>query len=85
MNNCGTAFFLGMQPYAAQELHLPEELERRLISAIPGQIVMRVGNEYAAVEILASPLQETLFATAPQERRKLRERASGQQQGGRHV
>jgi hypothetical protein len=74
MNNCGTAFFLGMQPYAARELHLPEELERTLTAAIPGQIVMRVGNEYAAVTVEASPLQHSIFTTAPQERRKLRQK-----------
>ena len=74
MNNCGTACFLGMQQYAAQELHLPEELERILTAAIPGQIVMRVGNEYAAVSIAASPLHKKIFTTAPQERRKLRQR-----------
>jgi hypothetical protein len=85
MNNCGTAFFLGMQPYAAQELHLPEELERRLISAIPGQIVMRVGNEYAAVTIEASPLSQSLFTTDPQERRRKRERTRiHAQKGERH-
>lgn len=74
MNNCGTACFLGMQQYAAQELHLPEELERTLTAAIPGQIVMRVGNEYAAVTIASSPLHKKIFTTAPQERRKIRQR-----------
>jgi hypothetical protein len=75
MNNCGTACYLGMQQYAASELHLPEELERTLTAAIPGQIVMRVGNEYAAVSIATSPFHKKIFTTAPQERRKLRERA----------
>ncbi len=77
MNNCGTAFFLGMQQYAVQELHLPEELERTLTAAIPGQVVMRVGNEYAAVEIQASPLQKKIFTTAPQERRNKRLKKAG--------
>ncbi|MBA2680408.1 MAG: DUF87 domain-containing protein [Ktedonobacteraceae bacterium] len=74
MNNCGTACFLGMQQYAAQELHLPEELERTLTAAIPGQIVMRIGNEYAAVSVAASPLHTKIFTTAPQERKKLRKK-----------
>lgn len=74
MNNCGTACYLGMQQYAAQELHLPEELERTLTAAIPGQIVMRIGNEYAAVSIATSSLHKKIFTTAPQERRRLRER-----------
>ncbi|GHP00761.1 hypothetical protein KSF_108080 [Reticulibacter mediterranei] len=72
MNNCGAAFFLGMQQYAAQELHLPEELERTITATIPGHIVMRVGNEYAAVSIAASPLHWSLFTTAPQDRKRFR-------------
>lgn len=80
MNNCGTACYLGMQQYAAQELHLPEELERTLTAAIPGQIVMRVGNEYAAVTIATSPLHQRIFTTAPQERKRLRQR-----KGERHL
>ena len=73
MNNCGSACYLGMQQHAAQELHLPEELERTLTAAVPGQLVMRVGNQFAAVTIAARPLHRKIFTTAPQERKKLRQ------------
>ncbi len=75
MNNAGTAFYLGMQPSAAQELRLSPELERTLTEAVPGQVVMRCGNEYAAVTIATSPKHRIIFTTDPQERRLLRERA----------
>lgn len=75
LNNAGTAFYLGMQRNAAQELHLSPELERTLTAAVPGQVVMRCGNEYAAVTIATSPRHRTIFTTDPQERRRLRARA----------
>jgi len=75
MNNAGTAFYLGMQPSAVQELRLSPELERTLTEAVPGQVVMRCGNEYAAVTIATSPKHRVIFTTDPQERRRLRERA----------
>lgn len=75
LNNCGAACYLGMQHYAARELHLPDELERTLTSAVPGQVVMRVGNEYAAVTVSASPLHRTIFTTSPQEQKRQRERS----------
>ena len=81
MNNCGTACFLGMQQYAVRELHLPEALERTLTNASPGQMVMRVGNEYAPVSIATSPLHKRIFTTTPQERRRLRAR---QKKGKNH-
>ncbi len=74
MNNAGTAFYLGMQPSAAQELRLSPELERTLTEAVPGQVVMRCGNEYAALTIATSPKHRVIFTTDPQERRLLRER-----------
>jgi hypothetical protein len=81
LNNAGTAFYLGMQRNAAQELGLSPELERTLTDAVPGQVVMRCGNEYAAVTIVASPKHRMLFTTDPQERRQLRERARERQKG----
>ncbi len=75
LNNAGTAFYLGMQRNAAQELRLSPELERTLTEAVPGQVVMRCGNEYAAVTIATSPKHRAIFTTDPQERRRLRERA----------
>ena len=75
LNNAGTAFYLGMQPSAVQELRLSPELERTLTEAVPGQVVMRCGNEYAAVTIATSPKHRVIFTTDPQERRLLRERA----------
>ncbi len=74
LNNAGTAFYLGMQRNAAQELRLSPELERTLTEAVPGQVVMRCGNEYAAVTIATSPKHRAIFTTDPQERRRLRER-----------
>jgi predicted DNA-binding protein (UPF0251 family) len=79
LNNAGTAFYLGMQPSAVQELRLSPELERTLTEAVPGQVVMRCGNEYAAVTIAASPKHRAIFTTDPQERRRLRERARARQ------
>jgi len=79
LNNAGTAFYLGMQPNAAQELRLSPELERTLTEAVPGQVVMRCGNEYAAVTIATSPRHRAIFTTDPQERRRLRERARDRQ------
>ena len=38
-------------------------------------VVMRCGNEYAAVTIATSPKHRAIFTTDPQERRRLRERA----------
>ncbi len=75
LNNAGTAFYLGMQRNAVQELRLSPELERTLTEAVPGQVVMRCGNEYAAVTIATSPKHRAIFTTDPQERRRLRERA----------
>ena len=51
------------------------DLTLGLTDAEPGQVVMRCGNEYAAVMIAASPKHRMLFTTDPQERRRLRERA----------
>jgi hypothetical protein len=75
LNNAGTAFYLGMQRNAAQELRLSPELERTLTEAVPGQLVMRCGSEYAAVTIATSSKHRAIFTTDPQERRRLRERA----------
>ena len=75
LSNAGTAFYLGMQRNAAQELCLSPELERILTEAVPGQVVMRCGNEYAAVTIATGPKHRAIFTTDPQERRRLRERA----------
>jgi len=74
LNNAGTAFYLGMQPSAVQELGLSPELERTLTEAVPGQVVMRCGNEYAAVTIATGPKHRAIFTTDPQERRRLRAR-----------
>jgi hypothetical protein len=79
LNNAGTAFYLGMQHNAAQELRLSPELERTLTQAVPGQVVMRCGNEYAAVTIATSPRHRAIFTTDPQERRRLRKRAQERQ------
>jgi hypothetical protein len=75
LNNAGTAFYLGMQRNAAQELSLSPELERTLTEAVPGQVVMRCGSEYAAVTIATNPKHRAIFTTDPQERRRLRKRA----------
>jgi hypothetical protein len=72
LSNSGTAFFLGMQPNAASKLNLSPELERTLTDAVPGQAVMRCGNEYAAITIAANPKLRAIFTTDPRERKKLR-------------
>lgn len=77
--NAGTAFFLGMQRNAAEKLCLSPELERTLTEAIPGQAVMRCGNDYAAIQVASIPFHRALFTTDPQERRRLRERARSAQ------
>ncbi len=79
--NAGTAFFLGMQRNAAEKLHLSPELERTLTEAIPGQVVMRCGNEYAAIQVAAVPMHRAIFTTDPQERKKIRERTRAVEQG----
>lgn len=65
---------LGMQPYAASLLQLPEELKQIVTAAVPGQMVLRVGKEFAAVTVAASPLHRALFDTTPQVGRKRDER-----------
>jgi hypothetical protein len=80
LSNAGTAFFLGMQRAAAEQLHLSAELERTLIEAVPGQAVMRCGNEYALVSIASAPRLRAIFTTSPQERRKLQARHTRGQQ-----
>src|SRR5258708_32136776 len=74
LNNAGTAFYLGMQQNAAAKLQLSPELERIITAAIPGQAVIRCGNEYAALTIAASPAHKSLFTTDPVERKKLKMR-----------
>jgi len=78
LSNAGTAFFLGMQPNAAQKLNLSPELERVLTDAVPGQAVMRCGNEYAAINVSSNPKLRTIFTTDPRERKKIREREQRQ-------
>src|SRR5207245_5008585 len=78
LNNAGTAFYLGMQRNAAQELSLSPELERTLTEAVPGQVVMRCGNEYAALSIASIPAHRAIFTTDPAERRALRQRQQAQ-------
>ncbi|GCE50592.1 type IV secretory pathway VirB4 component [Thermosporothrix hazakensis] len=72
LSNAGTAFFLGMQPNAVAKLNLSPELERVLTEAVPGQAVMRCGNEFAALTIASIPQIRHLLTTDPQERRTLR-------------
>jgi len=88
LSNAGTAFFLGMQREAAEQLHLPTELERVVVNALPGQAVMRCGTEYAAISIADIPAFRSLFTTDPQERRAMRERsrraATAYATGGKH-
>jgi hypothetical protein len=79
MNNAGTAFYHGMQQNAAQELRLSPDLEHTVTEAVPGQVVMRCGNEYAAVTIATSPKHLNIFTTDPPERKKLRQRARERQ------
>jgi hypothetical protein len=79
LSNAGTAFFLGMQRQAVEKLHLPEELERLILDALPGQCVMRVGNEYAPLTVWTNPLYRALFTTDPAERRARRRKQPGPQ------
>ncbi|GCE15060.1 hypothetical protein KTT_49190 [Tengunoibacter tsumagoiensis] len=78
LSNAGTVFFLGMQRTAVEKLHLPEELERILIQSIPGQCVLRMGNEYASLTIWSNPIYRAIFTTDPVEQRAMRQKASRQ-------
>lgn len=74
-----------MESYAAQQLRLPEELERILIDSQPGTGVLRIGNEYAPLTIWSNPVYRALFTTDPAERRELERRAqerAGQRSDG---
>ena len=72
LSNAGTVFYLGMERNAVEQLHLAEELERVLIEGIPGQCVVRIGNEYAPLTIWSNPVYRAIFTTDPAERRALR-------------
>ena len=72
LSNAGTVFYLGMQRTAVEKLHLPEELERILTDSIPGQCVLRIGNEYAPLTIWSNPVYRDLFTTDPVEQRAMR-------------
>jgi hypothetical protein len=74
LSNAGTVFYLGMQRTAVEKLHLPEELERVLIESVPGQCVLRIGNEYAPLTIWSNPVYRAIFTTDPVERRAIRQR-----------
>ena len=74
LSNAGTTFFLGMQRTAVEKLNLPEELERVLIESIPGQGVMRIGNEYAPISVWNNPVYQAIFTTDPAERKALRQK-----------
>ncbi|GHO82320.1 hypothetical protein KSZ_03260 [Dictyobacter formicarum] len=75
LSNAGTIFYLGMQRTAVERLNLPEELERILVESMPGQCVVRIGNEYAPLSIWSNPIYRTLFTTDPVERRAIRMQA----------
>lgn len=77
LSNAGTVFFLGMERTAAEKLHLAEELERMIVDGIPGQCVMRVGNEYAPLMVWSNPVYRALFTTDPAERRAIRQKKRG--------
>ncbi len=78
LSNAGTVFYLGMQRTAIEKLNLPEELERLLALGIPGNCVLRVGNEYAPLTIWSSPVYRAIFTTDPVEGRARRQKASRQ-------
>ncbi|GHO50837.1 VirB4 family type IV secretion system protein [Ktedonospora formicarum] len=79
--NAGTVFYMGMQRTAVEKLHLPEELERILLEGIPGQCVLRIGNEYAPMTIWSNPVYQAIFTTDPVERRAMRRKAHEQHPG----
>jgi Helicase HerA, central domain len=87
LSNAGTVFYLGMERNAVEQLHLAEELERVLIEGIPGQCVVRIGNEYAPLTIWSNPVYRAIFTTDPAERRALRkhQRQSKQTEQGAYV
>ncbi len=73
--NAGTCFFLGMEMSAIEKLKLTPQLERVLAAARPGELVCRIGNEYAHFRVLASPEEHKLFTTDPFEQMKARRAA----------
>ncbi|BCL83598.1 hypothetical protein ccbrp13_60630 [Ktedonobacteria bacterium brp13] len=76
--NAGTVFYLGMQQTAVEKLHLPEELEHLLTQSVPGQCVLRTGNEYAPLTIWDNPIYRAIFTTNPVEQRAMRHKANEQ-------
>ncbi|WP_201374753.1 hypothetical protein [Ktedonobacter robiniae] len=80
LSNAGTVFYLGMQRTAVEKLHLPEELERILIESVPGQCVLRIGNEYAPLTVWSNPVYKAIFTTDPVERREIRRKEQERQQ-----
>jgi hypothetical protein len=63
--NAGSCFFLGMQNAAIAKLKLTPQLEQILARAKPGEVVLRTGNEYAHLKVVASPEEHAIFTTDP--------------------
>lgn len=72
LSNAGTAFYLGMERSAVEKLHLAEELERQILERIPGQCVLRIGNDSMPLTVWSNPIYRALFTTDPAERRAMR-------------
>lgn len=72
LSNAGVALYFGMQPQAARLLGLPPELEHALTAAVPGQAVLRCGNEYAVISVATSQDHYRLFTTNPEDARRAR-------------
>jgi hypothetical protein len=74
VSNAGTAFFLGMKTAAIEKLKLPPALARILANARPGEMLLRIGNEYAHIRVAASPEEHTIYTTDPIELKERRAR-----------
>ena len=74
--NAGTVFFFGMPKEAVSQLGLPEELERIIVEGVPGQCVMRMGNEYAPLQVWSNPVYKEIFTTDPAEQKAIRAKRS---------
>jgi hypothetical protein len=76
VSNAGTAFFLGMETAAIAKLKLSPALARILANARPGEMLMRIGNEYAHIRVAASPQEHAIYTTDPIELKERYARAA---------
>jgi hypothetical protein len=65
LSNAGTAVFLGMDQSAIDLLKLSPQQAQVLSAQRPGEGLIRMGNEYAHMRVIATPLEHSWFTTDP--------------------